>query len=189
MRRSRTEFYIKLVQDYPIVSIEDPFEQDDWEAYALLREKIGKQVQIVGDDLLVTNPARIAEAIQKKACNALLLKVNQVGSVTESVQACLDSQAAGWGLIVQERLRITILLILLWVFAQDRSRLELLADQNVCPSTISCFVLRNDSEARPSMLERTSALLIVVNSFLVVLRFILWLFVVNHFFLWYVEVL
>ena len=98
-----TELYIKLVKDYPIVSIEDPFEQDDWAAYALLREKIGKDVQIVGDDLLVTNPARIAEAIQKKACNALLLKVNQIGSVTESVQACLDSQAAGWGVMVSHR--------------------------------------------------------------------------------------
>ena len=98
-----SEFYIKLVSDYPIVSIEDPFEQDDWAAYGLLREKIGKKVQIVGDDLLVTNPARIAEAIQKKACNALLLKVNQIGSITESVQACLDSQAAGWGVMVSHR--------------------------------------------------------------------------------------
>lgn len=106
MKKSKeqmTELYIKLVKDYPIVSIEDPFEQDDWAAYALLREKIGKDVQIVGDDLLVTNPARIAEAIQKKACNALLLKVNQIGSVTESVQACLDSQAAGWGVMVSHR--------------------------------------------------------------------------------------
>ena len=102
-KEQMTEFYIQLVKDYPIVSIEDPFEQDDWEAYGLLREKIGKQVQIVGDDLLVTNPARIAEAIQKKACNALLLKVNQIGSVTESVQACLDSQSAGWGVMVSHR--------------------------------------------------------------------------------------
>lgn len=102
-KEQMTEFYIQLVKDYPIVSIEDPFEQDDWSAYALLREKIGQQVQIVGDDLLVTNPARIAEAIQKKACNALLLKVNQIGSVTESVQACLDSQAAGWGVMVSHR--------------------------------------------------------------------------------------
>ena len=102
-KEQMTEFYIKLVSDYPIVSIEDPFEQDDWAAYGLLREKIGKKVQIVGDDLLVTNPARIAEAIQKKACNALLLKVNQIGSITESVQACLDSQAAGWGVMVSHR--------------------------------------------------------------------------------------
>ena len=87
------ELYQKLVNDFPIVSIEDPFDQDDWEAYNLLRETIGQKVQIVGDDLLVTNPARIAMAIEKKACNALLLKVNQIGSVTESIQACLDSQA------------------------------------------------------------------------------------------------
>ena len=97
------ELYQKLVNDFPIVSIEDPFDQDDWEAYNLLRETIGQKVQIVGDDLLVTNPARIAMAIEKKACNALLLKVNQIGSVTESIQACLDSQAAGWGVMVSHR--------------------------------------------------------------------------------------
>ncbi|KAK8794618.1 hypothetical protein WA158_001599 [Blastocystis sp. Blastoise] len=97
------ELYSKLVNDFPIVSIEDPFDQDDWEAYNMLRETMGQKVQIVGDDLLVTNPARIAMAIEKKACNALLLKVNQIGSVTESIQACLDSQAAGWGVMVSHR--------------------------------------------------------------------------------------
>lgn len=59
--------------------------------------------QIVGDDLLVTNPKKIAEAIEKKACNALLLKVNQIGSVTESIQAALDAKAAGWGVMVSHR--------------------------------------------------------------------------------------
>jgi len=60
-------------------------------------------VQIVGDDLLVTNPERIVQGKAKKACNALLLKVNQIGSVTESIQACVDSQAAGWGVMVSHR--------------------------------------------------------------------------------------
>merc|ERR1719197_387997 len=62
---------------YPFVSIEDPFDQDDWDAYAAFNKEIGEKIQIVGDDLLVTNPKRVTAAIEKKACNALLLKVNQ----------------------------------------------------------------------------------------------------------------
>jgi len=95
--------YESFARDYPIVSIEDPFEQDDWENWAAITAKLGKGVQIVGDDLLVTNPKRIAEAKTKKAANALLLKVNQIGSVTESIQAALDAQAAGWGVMVSHR--------------------------------------------------------------------------------------
>ncbi len=69
------QMYIDLAKDFPIVSIEDPFDQDDWAAYTSLTSKIGEAVQIVGDDLLVTNPTKISEGIEKKACNALLLKV------------------------------------------------------------------------------------------------------------------
>jgi len=85
------------------VSIEDPFDQDDWEAYTQLTKNIGEKVQIVGDDLLVTNPDRIKTGIEKKACNALLLKVNQIGSVTESIKACKMAQEAGWGVMVSHR--------------------------------------------------------------------------------------
>jgi len=95
--------YKEFVKDYPVVSIEDPFDQDDWEHYGKLTTDIGQNIQIVGDDLLVTNPKRIATAIQKKACNALLLKVNQIGSVTESVRACKMAQEAGWGVMVSHR--------------------------------------------------------------------------------------
>lgn len=70
---------------YPIVSIEDPFDQDDLETYTKLTAELGQRVQIVGDDLLVTNPTRVKMGIDKKLCNALLLKVNQIGSVTESI--------------------------------------------------------------------------------------------------------
>jgi enolase len=70
-----------------VVSIEDPFDQDDWNSWSGLTAKIGTEVQIVGDDLTVTNPARIHSAIEKKSCNGLLLKVNQIGSVTESIKA------------------------------------------------------------------------------------------------------
>jgi len=97
------ELYQQFIKDYPIISIEDPFDQDDWEHYASLTSAIGKDVQIVGDDLLVTNPKRIATAIEKTACNALLLKVNQIGTVTESIEACLLAQKAGWGVMVSHR--------------------------------------------------------------------------------------
>lgn len=68
-----------------MVSIEDPFDQDDWEAWTNFTNST--DIQVVGDDLTVTNPKRIADAVEKKACNCLLLKVNQIGSVTESLQA------------------------------------------------------------------------------------------------------
>jgi enolase len=95
--------YESFVKEYGLVSIEDPFDQDDWTTYPKLTSAVGKTTQIVGDDLLVTNPKRIKMAIEKKACNSLLLKVNQIGSVTESIQACKDSQHAGWGVMVSHR--------------------------------------------------------------------------------------
>jgi enolase len=82
------QMYEGFVEKYPIVSIEDPFDQDDFDGYALMTKKLGSKVQIVGDDLLVTNPSRINIAKEKSACNALLLKVNQIGSISESIEAC-----------------------------------------------------------------------------------------------------
>ncbi|CAO3613544.1 unnamed protein product [Mucor hiemalis] len=95
------ELYKSFAEKYPVVSIEDAFDQDDWENWSHLLEI--SDYQLVGDDLTVTNPKRIATAIEKKACNALLLKVNQIGTLTESIQAALDSQAAGWGVMVSHR--------------------------------------------------------------------------------------
>ena len=74
--------YESYAKNYPIVSIEDPFDQDDWEGWTLITKGLGAKLQIVGDDLLVTNNQRIDQAITKKACNALLLKVNQIGTLT-----------------------------------------------------------------------------------------------------------
>ncbi|XP_008782057.1 enolase 1, chloroplastic [Phoenix dactylifera] len=99
--QSLGELYKEFIRDFPIVSIEDPFDQDDWSSWASLQSSV--DMQLVGDDLLVTNPKRIAEAIQKKACNGLLLKVNQIGTVTESMKAARDSRAAGWGVMVSHR--------------------------------------------------------------------------------------
>eukprot|EP00298_Acanthocystis_sp_HF-20_P001726 c12161_g1_i1.p1 GENE.c12161_g1_i1~~c12161_g1_i1.p1 ORF type:complete len:450 (-),score=170.84 c12161_g1_i1:84-1397(-) len=95
--------YTDFITKYPFVSIEDPFEQDDWESYTKMQAELGGKIQIVGDDLLVTNPKRIQTGIEKKACNALLLKVNQIGSVSEAMQACRDAHNAGWTVMVSHR--------------------------------------------------------------------------------------
>merc|ERR1712115_53799 len=81
----------------------DPFDQDDWDAYKACMKVCGKDMQIVGDDLLVTNPTRIKKALEVGACNALLLKVNQIGSITEAIEAATMSQANGWGVMVSHR--------------------------------------------------------------------------------------
>ncbi|KAI0382043.1 phosphopyruvate hydratase [Hypomontagnella monticulosa] len=93
--------YSDLAKKYPIVSIEDPFAEDDWEAWSYFYKT--QDIQIVGDDLTVTNPIRIKKAIELKAANALLLKVNQIGTLTESIQAAKDSYADGWGVMVSHR--------------------------------------------------------------------------------------
>jgi enolase len=83
------------------VSIEDSHDQDDWAGWATLTGSV--DIQIVGDDLTVTNPKRIATAIEGKNCSGLLLKVNQIGSVTEAIKACKMAQEAGWGVMVSHR--------------------------------------------------------------------------------------
>lgn len=97
------DLYENLTKKYPIKSIEDPFDQDDFKAYIKLTERIGKTIQVVGDDLLVTNPKRVQRGIDEKWVNALLLKVNQIGTVTESIEASNMSQKAGWGVMVSHR--------------------------------------------------------------------------------------
>ncbi|KAK4043645.1 Enolase, C-terminal TIM barrel domain-containing protein [Parachaetomium inaequale] len=95
------KLYSDLCKEYPIVSIEDPFAEDDWEAWSYFYKS--QDIQIVADDLTVTNPIRIKQAIDLKAANALLLKVNQIGTLTESIQAAKDSYADGWGVMVSHR--------------------------------------------------------------------------------------
>jgi len=93
--------YMDFVKEFPITSIEDPFDQDDWVNWTKMTA--GTQIQIVGDDLTVTNPTRIQTAVDKKACNCLLLKVNQIGSVTESIRAHNLAKKNGWGTMVSHR--------------------------------------------------------------------------------------
>jgi enolase len=97
------EFWVNWANKYPIISIEDGLAENDWKHWTLLNEKIGKKVQIVGDDLLVTNVERVKKAIQEKAANSLLCKVNQIGSLTETLASCQMSMRAGWTVVVSHR--------------------------------------------------------------------------------------
>ena len=95
--------YEDLISSYPIVSIEDPLQEDDWEGYTNLTAKIGDRVQIVGDDFFVTNPARLAKGIEEKAANALLVKVNQIGTLTETFDAVDLAHRAGYRTMMSHR--------------------------------------------------------------------------------------
>ncbi|MCA9496733.1 MAG: phosphopyruvate hydratase [Nanoarchaeota archaeon] len=109
-----TDYYNKLIEKYPLISIEDPFAEDDFEAFEYFRTNIvklnsnnyltcKKEVLIIGDDLLVTNPKRISIAKEKKLCNALLLKINQIGSLSESIEAFKMAKESNWHTIVSHR--------------------------------------------------------------------------------------
>lgn len=97
------EMYKGFIRDYPMVTIEDPFDEDDWSAYSSLTGDVGMGTQIVGDDLTVTNVKKISRAIDERSVNALLLKINQIGSISESIEACNMAQKAGWGVMVSHR--------------------------------------------------------------------------------------
>ena len=97
------EIYESWVSQYPILSIEDGLSEDDWEGWKTLRERLGGTVQLVGDDLLVTNIARISRSIDERASNAVLLKPNQIGTLTETHQALETARAAGWGAVMSHR--------------------------------------------------------------------------------------
>ena len=97
------EYYQGLVGEFPIVSIEDPLDEEDWDGFTKLTEKIGKQVQLVGDDLFVTNTERLKKGIQKKAANAVLIKINQIGTMTEAMEAMEMAKTAGYRSIVSHR--------------------------------------------------------------------------------------
>ena len=95
--------YEELIAEYPIVSIEDPLQEDDWEGYANLTKTIGDKVQIVGDDFFVTNPERLARGIKEHAANALLVKVNQIGTLTETFDAVDMAHRAGYRTMMSHR--------------------------------------------------------------------------------------
>jgi enolase len=97
-------FYENLIKKYPsIISIEDPFSQEDWKGFIKITKKLGSKIKIVGDDLLVTNLLRIKKAVKEKACNTLLLKPNQIGTVTEAIKAGIFAKKEGWQIMVSHR--------------------------------------------------------------------------------------
>jgi enolase len=97
------DYYEELVRKYPLRTLEDPFDEDDYDAFVQITRKIGNRIKIIGDDLYVTNPERIRKGIQKKATNAILIKLNQIGTVTETLDAIKMSKDAGWEVIVSHR--------------------------------------------------------------------------------------
>ncbi len=97
------DYYARLCAKYPIVSIEDGLAQDDWSGFRLMSERMGDSLQLVGDDLLVTNTRRLQRAIDEKACNSILIKLNQIGTLTETIEAIRMAHAAGFTAVISHR--------------------------------------------------------------------------------------
>ena len=97
------DYWVDIANRYPLISLEDGLHEDDWEGWKLLRQKLGHKVQLVGDDFLVTNVARLRRAIDEDACNSILIKLNQIGSVTETLDAIAMAQRNGWTAVVSHR--------------------------------------------------------------------------------------
>ncbi len=102
-QQQMVDYYVKWTQQYPIISIEDGMAEDDWEGWRLLQEAIGNQVQLVGDDLYVTNIKRLAMGIEQKASNSILIKLNQIGTLTETIASIEMARKAGWTAVVSHR--------------------------------------------------------------------------------------
>jgi enolase len=97
------DYWVDWTERYPIVSLEDGLAEDDWESWESLTKKIGKSVQLVGDDLFVTNTERLARGISERAGNAILVKLNQIGTLTETLEAVEMAQRAGFGVVISHR--------------------------------------------------------------------------------------
>jgi enolase len=96
-------YYKGLVDSYPLVSIEDPLSEDDWDGWKAITAELGERVQLVGDDLFVTNPTRLARGIEEKTANALLVKVNQIGTLTETLDAVAMAHKSGYRSMMSHR--------------------------------------------------------------------------------------
>jgi enolase len=97
------DYYVKWTKQYPIISIEDGMAEDDWEGWRLLQEALGDTVQLVGDDLYVTNIKRLSMGIEQKASNSILIKLNQIGTLTETIAAIEMARKTGWTAVVSHR--------------------------------------------------------------------------------------
>ena len=97
------DYYAALVDKYPIISIEDGLAEDDWDGFKLMRERLGDRLQIVGDDLFVTNTERLARGIREGTANSVLIKLNQIGTLSETLDAIEMTKRAGWTAVVSHR--------------------------------------------------------------------------------------
>ena len=139
------EYYERLILDYPIYSIEDPLDEEDWDGWSRLTAKIGEKVQLVGDDLFVTNPERVALGIAKKAANSVLIKVNQIGTLTEAARAVELAHQAGYRTIMSHRsgeTEDTTIADLAVAFHTGQIKTGARAARNVWQNIISCFELK-----------------------------------------------
>jgi enolase len=102
-REELIEYYESLIKDYPIFSFEDPFEEEDWDGFKDFNQKLGSRIQIIGDDILSTNPERIKKAHDLNCCNSLLLKLNQIGPLTEAIEAARLAKSFNWKIMVSHR--------------------------------------------------------------------------------------
>jgi len=100
--------YIYLINNYPILSIEDGLAEDDWDGWKLMYEKLGNRIELVGDDIFVTNVERIKKGIEEKAANSVLIKINQIGTVSETIAAISLAKKNNWGFIISHRSGETI---------------------------------------------------------------------------------
>merc|ERR1739838_796717 len=152
------QMYLDFCKEFPITSIEDPFDQDDWVNWSKMTA--ATPIQIVGDDLTVTNPIRINTAVEKKACNCLLLKVNQIGTVTESIKAHLLAKSNGWGTMVSHRSGETedcFIADLVVGLSCGQIKTGAPVGRRASPNITRSSVLRRNSAPRPSSPERASA--------------------------------
>jgi enolase len=97
------DYYVDLVNKYPIISIEDGMNEEDWEGWKILTEKLGEKIQLVGDDLFVTNTARLKKGIELKIANSILIKLNQIGTITETLDAIEMAKRAGYTAVISHR--------------------------------------------------------------------------------------
>lgn len=97
------DHFVSLVQQYPIISIEDPLAEDDWQGWAYMTQSLGKQIQIVGDDLFVTNPEKLTRGIEQKIANAILIKMNQIGTLSETLETIRLAEESGYNTVISHR--------------------------------------------------------------------------------------
>jgi enolase len=101
--RGLIDFYKTLILKYPVIGLEDPFGENDWEGFQLIQEEFGRKITIIGDDLLTTNVSKIIEAKERAACNGAIIKINQIGTVSEAIEAVNTAKSYGWQIIVSHR--------------------------------------------------------------------------------------